>query len=357
MSLIKTSGFGTRFRVRSLVAGILTLVLVGLGVLWFQIQPNSATAAGLWVRAGEDVVTARAYLVGQIFGEGSITDDSTRKVETIDCDVTTDLYCGTFDNVRTVEALTVTMAYGMTSRVTILTPAHPQEFFTMYHHGHAAPSEYSADFAPTINALLSAGHTVAIIAMPFLPPNDHTLSVAGSTVSTHDELVELPRTAPSSELRFFLQPVFQTVDEFTARHPDWQIQLTGLSGGGWTTVVAAAIDTRIDRSVSIAGSTSFSSWGPRESIDYEQTLPGIAHRIDYVDLYVLMTHPQRSATLVYNTDDPCCFAPGDNPWVWDDAVTSLAGEVGGTLDVTYQSSNIHDIGSEGLKAILLISGE
>jgi hypothetical protein len=194
-------------------------VVAGLGVTWFQLQPVTPKAGGLWVHTADDVVVARAYLVGQICGQGSITDDSVRKVETVDCDVTTDLYCGTFDNVHTVEALTVTMAYGLTSRVTLLTPARPKEFFTIYHHGHAAPSEYSPDFAPTINALLSAGHTVAIIAMPFLPPNDHTLSVAGSTVSTHDELIELPRTAPSSELKFFLQPVFQTVDEFTARHP------------------------------------------------------------------------------------------------------------------------------------------
>jgi hypothetical protein len=99
------------------------------------------------------------------------------------------------------------------------------------------------------------------------------------------------------------------------------------------------------------------AWTPTESVDREQTLPGIAGQLDYDDLYVLMSHPNRTATLVYNTQDPCCFASGDTRWFWDEEVTSRVRGLGGKLSIVYQTSSLHDIGKEGLKAILLISGE
>ena len=239
--------------------GISTLAIVALGLAFFPPRPTSAPTGYLRLHSVEDVVDARDYLIRQIFGDNPITVGSTRSRETVACEKAENFYCGMFDNVDTVETLTVTMEYGMTSLITIVTPIHPARIVTIYHHGHANFSEYNPGFVPSINALLSAGHTVAIISMPFLQPNVKPLITPRSTISTHDDLVKLPRTSPSSELKFFLQPVFQTVDEFSESHPDWQIQLAGLSGGGWTTVVAAAIDARINYSVSIAGSAPFSS--------------------------------------------------------------------------------------------------
>jgi hypothetical protein len=262
-----------------------------------------------------------------------------------------------FDNVAQVEELTVTMEVGLTSLITLITPTHARRVITMYHRGHAGPSVFTPDLVPSINSLLSVGHTVAIIAMPLYPPNESAVTVGDVVLSTHDDFEKLPRSTPSSELKFYLQPVFHTVEEFSARHPNWHIQMSGLSGGGWTAVLAAAIDTRIDSSVSIAGSAPMAAWTPTESVDREQTLPGIAGQLDYDDLYVLMSHPNRTATLVYNTQDPCCFASGDTRWFWDEEVTSRVRGLGGKLSIVYQTSSLHDIGKEGLKAILLISGE
>jgi hypothetical protein len=54
-------------------------------------------------------------------------------------------------------------------------------------------------------------------------------------------------------MRFFLEPIILTV--IYAKSLGYKnIVMAGLSGGGWSTVMAAAIDPRITLSVPIAGS-------------------------------------------------------------------------------------------------------
>ena len=55
-------------------------------------------------------------------------------------------------------------------------------------------------------------------------------------------------------LRYFLEPAYLTVNYAKAHGYEW-VGIAGLSGGGWSTTVAAAIDKRIDASFPIAGST------------------------------------------------------------------------------------------------------
>ena len=55
-------------------------------------------------------------------------------------------------------------------------------------------------------------------------------------------------------LRYFLEPAVLTVNYAKAHGYDW-IGMAGLSGGGWSTTFASAIDKRINASFPIAGST------------------------------------------------------------------------------------------------------
>ena len=55
--------------------------------------------------------------------------------------------------------------------------------------------------------------------------------------------------------RFFLDPVVQGINYFQSVTPNaGPVSMIGLSGGGWTTSMAAAVDTRIKLSVPVAGS-------------------------------------------------------------------------------------------------------
>lgn len=65
--------------------------------------------------------------------------------------------------------------------------------------------------------------------------------------------------------------------------------MMGLSGGGWTTVLYAALDPRIMRSYPVAGSwpiyLRFAS--PRDWGDYEETIPELYKTVNYLEMYIL----------------------------------------------------------------------
>lgn len=56
-------------------------------------------------------------------------------------------------------------------------------------------------------------------------------------------------------MRFFIEPVVLAVNYAKALGYD-EIVMLGLSGGGWTTTVSAAVDSRIKLSIPVAGSVS-----------------------------------------------------------------------------------------------------
>eukprot|EP01051_Picozoa_sp_SAG22_P019665 SAG22_NODE_3704_length_1566_cov_1.912065_2_plen_119_part_00 len=69
-------------------------------------------------------------------------------------------------------------------------------------------------------------------------------------------------------MRFFLEPIILTINYATEVLGYEKIVMMGLSGGGWSTTIAAAVDPRIDLSMPTAGSIpcefKHTSW------DYEQ---------------------------------------------------------------------------------------
>ena len=86
-----------------------------------------------------------------------------------------------------------------------------------------------------------------------------------------------------------------------------KIVMAGLSGGGWTTTMLGAIDTRITLSVPIAGSIpcefQHTSW------DYEQYCTNKwAQVCNYTCLYTLAGLEEgRYSVQIIHEHDPCCF--------------------------------------------------
>jgi hypothetical protein len=86
--------------------------------------------------------------------------------------------------------------------------------------------------------------------------------------------------------------------------------MIGLSGGGWSTIIISALDDRIQKSYSVAG--SFPIWmrsDPSNFGDYEQTVPEFYKIANYEELYIMSSYGQdRELILFYNEFDPCCFS-------------------------------------------------
>jgi hypothetical protein len=122
----------------------------------------------------------------------------------------------------------------------------------------------------------------------------------------------------------------QTINELVAEEPASRgVLMTGLSGGGWTTHLAAAVDVRIDTSIPVAGSLPLYArpFSPGSGGDMEQYYPALYREEDsdgdgildkatgvcsWLEIYALGASSPRKdrpryCTQVLNLDDSCCF--------------------------------------------------
>lgn len=99
-----------------------------------------------------------------------------------------------------------------------------------------------------------------------------------------------------------------------------RLAVTGLSGGGWQTIVLSSLDERVKFAVPVAG---FSSIRTRVEVkrygdlgDVEQSASDLFEGRDYTHLAALMA--PRPTLLEYNAEDDCCFrAPLVKPLIFD----------------------------------------
>lgn len=93
-------------------------------------------------------------------------------------------------------------------------------------------------------------------------------------------------------------------------HPDVdteRVVMTGLSGGGWQTIVLAAMDERIAGVVPVAGYTAIRSRIECDDDvgDLEQIPADMTTVLDYQDMTAMLA--PRPTLLVLNEQDDCCF--------------------------------------------------
>lgn len=98
-----------------------------------------------------------------------------------------------------------------------------------------------------------------------------------------------------------------------------RIAVTGLSGGGYQTIVLSSFDTRVLVSIPVAGFDSLNGRLerlPGEPGDYEQLPPGLLDGQGY-QTFVAMRAP-RPTLEINNSEDSCCFrAPLVKPDIYD----------------------------------------
>jgi dienelactone hydrolase len=90
-----------------------------------------------------------------------------------------------------------------------------------------------------------------------------------------------------------------------------RIAVTGLSGGGWQTIVLSSLDPRVTAAIPVAGFCSLTT--AIEHPDYagddaEQNASDFRQGVDYAQLAAMRApHP---TLLIYNATDDCCFRAG-----------------------------------------------
>jgi hypothetical protein len=97
-----------------------------------------------------------------------------------------------------------------------------------------------------------------------------------------------------------------------------RLGVTGLSGGGWQTIVLSALDERVKVSIPVAGYSSLVSRieRPGDIGDIEQNPTDMLVGQDFPHLTAMRA--PRPTLLIYNNDDDCCFrAPLVRPYIFD----------------------------------------
>ncbi|HEX2523440.1 MAG TPA: prolyl oligopeptidase family serine peptidase, partial [Terriglobia bacterium] len=126
----------------------------------------------------------------------------------------------------------------------------------------------------------------------------------------------------ANELGLFILAMRRGLD-YLYQHPNTdrtRLGMTGLSGGGWQTIILSALDERVTAAVPVAG---FSSLTPRIEAswagdlgDVEQSASDVFDGQDYTHLAAMVA--PRPMLLTYNAEDDCCFrAPLVKPLVYD----------------------------------------
>lgn len=254
------------------------------------------------------------------------------------------------ENLKSLDQIIINMDFMINSIAYLFHPKQSNSQLIIYHHGHLEGFFLGLD---TIRFFLRHGYTVAAFSMPLHGMNSRpSIQVHGESIAlTEHGDFKLLESATYSPLKFFLDPIVVFLDYALAEHAYDQVAMVGLSGGGWTATLAAALDTRIERSYPVAGTQPLYFEAGR---DYEQEDSRLYDLVNYLELYVLGTYGgERRQIQVLNEYDPCCFS-GTNHLLYQDEVARTAQRVGNGdfrvfLDSTHRE---HKISSAALWVIL-----
>jgi hypothetical protein len=208
-------------------------------------------------------------------------------------------------DLQRVDRLVIEMDHGFATNAYVFRPIRDNERLVIWHMGHSSDLGIAGG-QDTIQHMLSAGFTVIGLWMPGygestgpLTNHDQVLSSFPAGSSMHDGL---------EPIRFFLEPTIASIN-WAEANGFADVSMIGLSGGGWTTTVMAALDARIKYSVPVAGSLPLYMRTSRDEGDSEQRSPGLFRIAGYPDLHTLAAlEPNRAQLQVLNLYDSCCFA-------------------------------------------------
>jgi len=215
------------------------------------------------------------------------------------------------DHLARVDELRIEMAPGLQGLAYHFIPKHPNFELVIVHHGHACtfdddPSPRDAGYGlqRTIRALLREGYGVLGVFMPHQRPGDCS--------GGHDAMFQL--TTTGSPIKYFLEPTAISLNYLKGRSradhfPKYRaFHMIGLSGGGWTTTIYAAIDPTIRCSFPVAGTIPLYLRSGGSIGDREQFEPSFYAKAGYSDLYILGGEGKgrRQVQILVRRDD-CCF--------------------------------------------------
>lgn len=184
------------------------------------------------------------------------------------------------DRVNVAKCLRFKLPGDLWSRVQVSWPKkQPRNMALIYCSGHESdPIHNTRTLYPALDAGLIVAETYMLLYHSDEAPyaNQHAPATYyfpdGSTlpVAVHNDMAAVAASG-GHPIRVHLDPIFRTVGYLRSQGIK-RIGITGVSGGGWRSLMAAALDAEIDFVASMHGWCPFGAIG-EPARDYEQTAP------------------------------------------------------------------------------------
>tara|TARA_B100000795_G_C22721418_1_gene407615 strand:- start:18 stop:1109 length:1092 start_codon:yes stop_codon:yes gene_type:complete len=265
------------------------------------------------------------------------------------------------------ETLLQNTYYGIKTNAVLTRSALQGKCLRIYIQGHGGGNPQDYDYHNELKReLLSDGCDVLSMSMLGLGLNAGPASFPSRFGLI--KLIKLKHLAPTTHgnyslfydannpyldpLSLFIYPHFKLINHVIGEYED--IAIMGISGGGWYAVWLSALMPEILNSISYAGSLPIPYRIFSTNVgDWEQIYSPLYSKVTYFDLYQLMTLNStdsfnRKVTLVYNSDDNCCFL---NPYAahfkkYSDNLSSLQ------YNVIIDESDTHTMNVELVLSLL-----
>jgi hypothetical protein len=202
----------------------------------------------------------------------------------------------------------------------------------LLHQGHSGTyNDYRYNEA--LQTYLTDGFTVCGCVMPG-GANTVTSSSSTDHQSGHPTISDLTG------------PAIVAINTLVGGHD--AIHAQGLSGGGWTVTLLAALDTRVKNSYPTAGSLPLymAITQPANGFrDWEQLQVSVATQANYLDLYILGScgSGRRQKQILHRTDDVIfSLADYNTGYPYADLLAAQAAALSGDFDLVFRTKTTHE---------------
>jgi len=248
----------------------------------------------------------RSVLSSILFGSSSLPNSLPDTIFSVKDNEYADLI-----GLQKIDQFEIVMEHNIKSIGYIFHPIKSNNRLAIYHQGHRGDFLNGKN---TIRHFIDKGYTVYALCMPLSGKNNQPMiddkKLGKYKLTTHGRLKFF-----KNPMKYFISPIITMINHAESKNFD-DICMIGVSGGGWSTTLAAAVDTRIKNSFPVAGTypmyVRFKKNPNTDFGDFEQSYGELFSQINYMEMYILgAIGEQRKQIQVLNKYDPCCFSGND----------------------------------------------
>ena len=238
------------------------------------------------------------------------TDNSSKTLPTIVEKNIIDTRFSSLENLKEIDKFSIEMENNVNSIVYLLHAENNNNELIIYHQGHDGGF---IDGKSTIDYFLKNGYSVMAFSMPLVGMNNQpTIDIENVGLIKffdHDQFRFL-ESENFSPLSYFFTPINHSLNYLDLNYNFKNYHMVGISGGGWTTTIYPALDTRISKSFAVSGSLPIPLRINSQDIgDYEQIQPELYNIANYSEFYIMSSYGEnRTFNQIFNKYDPCCFS-------------------------------------------------